>query len=78
MNAAPIVATELANGYPLINGALGHATVLTEMTYLRDRFGRGMPVEFTVRDPWPENPNRRSLNAQEVAGTNFLALVRVS
>ncbi len=78
MNAAARVAQELAYGYPLINGAVGHATVLTAMTYLRDVYGRGMPIEIVVRDPWPYSPNRRSLNAQEVAGTNFLAIIRVS
>ncbi len=77
-NAAAAVAIELANNNPLINGALGHATVLTAMTYLRDIYGRGMPMQIVVRDPWPESPNRRMLTVQEVAGTNFLAAIRVS
>lgn len=76
-NASAMVAQELSEGRPVINGALGHATVLTAMTYYRDRSGRGTPMEIVVRDPWPYNPNRRVLNRQEVAGTFFIAKVEV-
>ena len=76
--AAAAAARELANGYPLINGALGHATVLTAMTYARDAYGNGQPLELTVRDPWPDNPSRRTLSMQEAGSTDFLAAVRVS
>lgn len=77
-NAAAQVASELASDRPVINGAMGHATVLTAMTYLRDQFGRGMPQQITVRDPWPGNRNRRTLSPQEARGTFFIAAVRVS
>ena len=77
-NAAAQVASELAADRPVINGAMGHATVLTAMTYLRDQFGRGMPQQITVRDPWPGNRNRRTLSPQEALGTFFIAAVRVS
>lgn len=68
---------ELEAGNPLINGALGHATVLTAMTFLRDVYGQGQPLELVVRDPWPYRPNRRVLTAQEAAGTFFIAKVTV-
>ena len=75
--AARMVAQELAQGRPVINGALGHATVLTAMTYLVDVYGRGIPQEIIVRDPWPGNQNRRMLTAAEAASTFFIASVMV-
>jgi len=76
-NAAAMVAQELGEGRPVINGALGHATILTAMTYYRDVFGRGIPQEIVVRDPWPRNPNRRVLSRQEASGTFFIAKVQI-
>ncbi len=76
--AAANVARELAEGKPLINGAVGHATVLTAMSYLRDQWGNGIPTQLVVRDPWPGNINKRLLTAQESSGTNFIAKVSVS
>ena len=76
-NAGAQVAQELAAGFPLINGARGHATVLTAMSYYRDVYGRGLVNEITVRDPWPP-ARRRSLSAQEAVGTFFIASIRVS
>lgn len=76
--ASAMVAQELAAGNPLINGAMGHATVLTAMTYLRDVYSRGQPTQIVVRDPWPFSQNRRVLTAQEAAGTFFIAKVSVS
>lgn len=75
--ASAQVAQELAAGRPVINGALGHATVLTAMTYLVDIYSRGQPLEIIVRDPWPGNSNRRVLTAAEAAGTFFIAKVEV-
>lgn len=77
-NAAAQVAAELSENRPVINGALGHATVLTAMTYVRDQFGRGMPQQIIVRDPWPGHPNRRVLSMREAAGTFFIAAVKVT
>jgi hypothetical protein len=76
--AMPIIARELNNNNPLINGALGHATLITAMRYKVDYASRGIPLEIWVRDPWPGNPNRRRLKPQERAGTFFLAAVRVT
>ena len=71
------VIAELNQGNPLIVGALGHATVLTAIKYTRFM---GYPLwltEITVRDPWPDNPNRRLLNADEIAKSFFVAKVVV-
>ena len=75
--ASQMVAQELAAGNPLINGALGHATVLTAMTYIVDIYSRGQPLEIIVRDPWPKNQNRRALTAAEAQGTFFIARVSI-
>lgn len=78
-SASAIVAQELARGFPLINGALGHATVITGMRYARNQFGQGQPLEIIVRDPWPSpGSNRRRLTPNEAFGTFFIASVRVS
>ena len=68
---------DLAQDMPLIIGTMGHAMVLTSLTFTRDGFGRGIVNAATVRDPWP-NRGRRILSAQEWFNTNFLARVRVS
>lgn len=67
----------LASNRPLINGAAGHATVLTAMTYLEDTYGRTQLTNITVRDPWPGTPNRRLLTPNEAAGTFFICGVDV-
>jgi hypothetical protein len=69
-------ARELEAGRPLILGAMGHATLLTAMTYS----GNGILVqlnELIIRDPWPGNPNRRALTPMEAMNTNFLATVAI-
>lgn len=68
----------LESNTALINGAVGHATILTAMSYLEDVRGRTQLTGLTVRDPWPYSPNRRQLRADEVAGTFFLCRVLVS
>lgn len=68
----------LSSGVPLINGALGHATLMTAMTWIQDNFGNQQLQEIIVRDPWPGRPNRRVLTAQELFGTTFLAAVTAS
>lgn len=79
-DVAQIVSNDLAAGYPLINGAVGHATVMTEMTYLRDHRGNGMVESITVLDPWVplgQPALRRLLTPAERQGTFFVAQVRV-
>lgn len=67
----------LANNIPLINGAVGHATLMTAMSWIEDNFGQYQLQEIIVRDPWPGNQNRRQLTYREFSGTNFLAAVIV-
>lgn len=70
-------ANELAQGYPLIVGALGHATVMTGMAYTLAANGTYRVDGIMVRDPWPGHPNRRLLTPQEAMATNFLTKVYV-
>ena len=76
--AASIVARELAANNPLINGAVGHATMISEILYYRNFYGQGQVVSITVRDPWPGRANKRLLTLQEAQGTFFVARVLVS
>ncbi|ANU07015.1 hypothetical protein A6F65_00693 [Paraurantiacibacter namhicola] len=79
-NALRDAAWHLADGIPLINGALNHATLLTSMTYAIDRQGRVFLQEMIVRDPYPyqdARPSRRSLTQREVSGTRLLVSIRV-
>jgi hypothetical protein len=71
------VVSELDRGRPLIIGALGHATVLTAASYVKHRSGSIRLTELVVRDPWPDNPNRRKLTADEVRDAFFVARVWV-
>jgi len=70
-------ARELEAGNPLILGAMGHATLLTAMTYSGNGFSFQLD-ELIIRDPWPGNPNRRALTLAEAMSTQFLAKVTVS
>jgi hypothetical protein len=79
-DVAQIVSNDLAAGFPLINGAVGHATLMTAMTYLRDHRGNGMVEDITVRDPFVPRGQpavQRSLTPLERQGTFFVAQVRV-
>jgi hypothetical protein len=48
-----IAAQDLAADMPLIVGTMGHAMVLTALTYNRDGYGSGVVTGAIVRDPWP-------------------------
>jgi hypothetical protein len=78
-DGAKRIVTELDAGNPLIIGvageAIGHATVLTAATYTKDNKGFIGLQELVIRDPWPANPNRRTLKASEVRGV--MTMVRV-
>lgn len=65
-----VAAWELMEKRPLIVGTMGHAMVLTAMTYQRAMNGAGQPVQVLVRDPWPGNGGRRALSLTEQAGIN--------
>lgn len=76
-SANPMTAAQdLASDRPLIIGTMGHAMVLTSLTYVRDGMGRGQVRSAVVRDPWPGR-GRRNLSAQEWYSTAFLARIRV-
>ncbi|WP_165838774.1 papain-like cysteine protease family protein [Roseicella frigidaeris] len=77
LDAVSQAAQQLVAGNPLIIGALGHATVLTAMTYIRDLSGRGTPLSLTVRDPWPGRQSPRILGADEAMQAQFLAAISV-
>ncbi|QYK43038.1 MAG: hypothetical protein KF887_08065 [Paracoccaceae bacterium] len=80
-NVVQASARDLANGYPLINGALGHATVMTAMTYLTDRTGALRGIEdITVADPLVplgQAARQRSLTRAEQNNIFFVMQVRV-
>lgn len=66
-----MAAQELSMNRPLIIGALGHAMVLSALTYRRNKRGSGFVMEAVVRDPW-ETRGRRVLTAQEWNSASFL------
>lgn len=74
-------AWDLANGFPVINGALGHATLMTRMTYLTDHTGALKGIEdITVRDPLVplgQPAMVRSLTMAEAKSVFFVAQVRI-
>jgi len=71
------IINELNAGNPLINGAVGHATVMTAAHFIEDQHGLPYITDFVVRDPWPDSPNRRVLSAREIFDSSFLAKVSV-
>lgn len=75
-NAATAVA-DLQEDRPLIIGALGHAVVLTALTYDVNTYsGAWQVVAATVRDPWPGR-GRRILAPQEWFNIGFAARILV-
>lgn len=68
---------ELADGHPLINGAVGHATVLTEVTYTQEKYFNPVVTAVVVRDPWYDSPDYRVLEFPEIVG-DFVVKVTVS
>lgn len=73
-------AQDLANDMPLLVCSLGHAMVLTALTYVSDPTSPlGATVTAaTVRDPWPGNGGRRVLSPQEWYNISLLARVRIT
>jgi hypothetical protein len=77
---ARALVSELQRGRPLIVGAVGHATVLTAVTYQRNELFNDQHIALTrivVRDPSGHNPNRRELTAREVTDAFFVAKVEI-
>jgi hypothetical protein len=75
-NAGALVAQEIANDNPVINGAVGHATVVVESHYHGWAGGAGTDA-ILVADPWPGNASPRFLTPYEMSGTFFIAKVEV-
>jgi|GEM_PF-2813331 len=79
-----VAAHALKDEAPIVVGTMGHAMVLTAMTYARAANGAGQPLEMIVRDPWPYRMQgspifgmnapgpmgRRSLTMQQMTGLN--------
>jgi hypothetical protein len=74
---AVTAAQDLANDCPLILGSLGHAMVLTSITYQGNAYGQVQILGAKVRDPWPGR-GLRELTLQEYAGAMMLARIRVA
>jgi hypothetical protein len=72
-------AQDLAVDFPLIVGSLGHAMVLTAITYqaVPNPYAAATVIGATVRDPWPGR-GKRSLTAREYVGTMLLVRIRIS
>jgi hypothetical protein len=72
---------DLINGYPLIVGLnygtnIGHAVVLTAVSFSSDMMGRYYPISVVVRDPWPDSPDRQEIPFQAfIQGCFFSARV---
>ena len=63
---------------PLIVGTLGHAMVLTAMSYRQNRWtGAKVVDQMVVRDPWP-GKDMRTLTRPEAFNIQFLARIQVS
>ena len=80
-DANPVTATQvLASDMPLLVCSLGHAMVLTALTYVSDPTSPiGATVTAaTVRDPWPGNGGKRMLSPQEWYNISLLARVRIT
>jgi len=73
---AVTAAQDLENEMPLIIGSLGHAMVLTAISYQVAPNGQGVPTGALVRDPFPGR-GRRPLTPVEWAGAMLLARIRV-
>jgi hypothetical protein len=54
-------------------GGSGHAYVLTSITYRSDG-NLVQPVSVTLRDPWPDNPNFKTMSYDEMTSL-FIGLV---
>jgi hypothetical protein len=76
-----VIVNELENNNPLILArmgvTIGHAVVLTAMSYVEHASGWIDLTEMAVRDPWPESLNLRRLSSNEILNTFSLIKVTV-
>ena len=78
----PTLVTDLANRYPLIVGLkgnpVGHAYVLTAVTYGVDQYNNPVFRSVVLRNPWPDSPSREELPwAEFISRVMFAARVHV-
>lgn len=77
------IVNDLAYKWPLIVGLsqpkqnIGHAYVLTAITYSVNQFNLPIFHSVVLRDPWPTNPSRVELSWQEFR-SRVLFMARVS
>jgi hypothetical protein len=67
---------DLKDDEPQLIGALGHAVVLTAMTYYITPNGPYV-VSAIVRDPWPGNASRREMTRAEWYNVQLAARIRL-
>lgn len=70
------VVQDLQNNDPVLIGTMGHMMVLTHVGWIQNAAGQWQIVDATVRDPWPLNPNRRTLSPVEWANTTIAVRLR--
>lgn len=71
-----LAARYMAQEKPLIIGTMGHAMVLTALSWAQDRRGQQQLTGLVVRDPWIGG-QRRELSGQEIQSAMFLAHVDI-
>ncbi len=74
----PYFVQDLINGYPLIVGLnygtdIGHAVVLTAVSFSMDASGRYYPHAVVIRDPWPGNIDRQEIPFQMLLSGCFFS-----
>lgn len=70
-------ANDLQSNHPLIIGTMGHAVLLTALSYYPTSDGPYI-IGGIVRDPWPTRASRRAITPIEWANISFAARVRVN
>jgi ABC-type bacteriocin/lantibiotic exporter with double-glycine peptidase domain len=68
---------DLAAEMPLIIGSMGHAMVLTAVSYNQAMNSQSQLTGALVRDPWPGRGGRRPLTPTEAAATMLLARIHL-
>ena len=76
-DAIALAIKELSRGNPLLFATDRHTLVLTEMTYRNSPDGQITVDSLTVRDPWPDIPNRHPLPVAEIPKSGFFCGVHV-
>lgn len=73
------ITQNLAYKWPLIvglrnpQGGIGHAYVLTAISYSTDQFNNTIPIKVVLRDPWPLSPSRQEMSWYEFSNRLMMA-----